>query len=602
MIFILFAFGLFGLIASAALFRHQRLLTFVAAAAALCEAAFLLAGFIHRIFLPAIAVDQFYTFASFLVVAAALLFIRQVQLVSIFSWRRFFSDLVILPVVGITLASACIISSANYQQGSAWVTHGFFNGDTLTLVSLAQRSTLQPGLLAQNPLAANGSLEYPTLLHGTIADLLQLSHAPWNWFSSLPLYTFIQIAIIVPLFFLLWDIALPEPKQPWQMWLGISSRTVILIIQALIVLGVMMLSWDNFIYPQSHFFLFAIFLMGLAALAVSSSNSGKSQWPPFMVGAICFLLLYVANAVTGTAALALLAVLCLIRVTTISLPIFQRIIYLILFISCAVWFFAWTPGQSDFGHLKFSYVAAYDMLRLSPIVLFVLIAGWITKGRQKFLALGAIALTGMSVALFFLSGRNIIVENASRFLYHAIVVGFPLTLPLILQAYFWLRRQLQFTTQTWLETLFGYAATVIAFILFAVIPAGGAVISAHDNLTYNDTQRVDSSTIEALHWLYDNTPAAAVIVASPQPPWSVPFFTGRSLLRLSDYWLSPQDETLNMLKAAFTGDKKAQAGIVTQGDYLLLQHHEETLWGKITYPKVFSNDTVAIYNLHAGER
>ncbi len=597
MLFVSLSFALLALILSALLFRHQRLLTYLAAAAALWQGLWLLTGFVHRAYIPLQAPEPIYTMAAVMALAIAVTLIKKFRMPAVFTRESLTRDVVILPVVALLLTAAWLVTQANYQQGSNWVTHGFFNGDTLTFTSLIQRSRLTEGLLTTNPLAGNGNLEYPTLLHGTIADILQLSAAPWEWFGRLPLFTYLQILIITPLFFLLADIALPPPAKKWLFWLGVPSTVLVLVIQALIITGVMALSWDHFIYPQSHFFLFGIFLVGVSALAVASSASGTAQWLPLSVGTVCVALLYIANAVTGTAALALLGILCLLRMNAVNQLLPDRVKYGLLLIGCGAWFFLWTPGESGFGHFHFSYIAAYDMLRLSLVVAVTIAAGWLGRGRQKFLALGTIGLCVLALLLFLFSNRPIVVDNASRFFYHGLVVGSPLLLPLVIQIFFWIRRQLFFTSQMLVETVFGTLAVGIVMMLFAVLPAGSSVVSAMDNLVYRDMQITPDSTLTGLRWLHDHTPADAIIIASPQPPWAIPMFAGRSLLRAQDYWLSPQDFVTSQLVQAFAGNAQAQQAIIQQGDYLLLSTEERKLWSTDLPLPVFTSASVTIYDL-----
>src|SRR6185436_6408361 len=145
-----------------------------------------------------------------------------------------------------------------------WILHGFYNGDTVTFVSLVQKSLLNPDTLPTNPFAAQTALEYPTLLHQSMAGFLRMWGMGLDWIYFLPTLTYIWICLTVSMMFLWWDILLPEPKDNLRLWLGVPKRWMILLGQVVVSFLVMSLSFDAFVYPQSHFFLFGLFLLGLA--------------------------------------------------------------------------------------------------------------------------------------------------------------------------------------------------------------------------------------------------------------------------------------------------------------------------------------------------
>lgn len=580
-----------------AIFRHERILTYLAAMGILAELQILLLGFLHRYLAPYVLPTPFFLSGAVVI-----------MLLSITQWPRFsfrhllhqknwLADGIIIIVILIVLSAISLINASNYQQGTVWVTHGFLNGDTLTLVSLIQRSRATVGLLTANPLAANGHLEYPTVLHGAIADILNVAAAPWDWFKMLPLWTLIQTAFTVPLFFLLADIALPRPKQEWQQWLGVPSEIMILVLQGAIILVIMAFSWDSYIYPQSHFFLTALFLLEIILLAVSSQRSGSAQWLPVSLAVLTAALLYVSNAVLGTAALAAFGVACLLRMNTKSAPIPERIIYTALLAGTAAWFLAWTPGESAFGHFHFSYTAALDMAALGPITIAILASAWLNQSRQRFLSACAPAVAALGLLLFFFSARNIVVANASRFFYLAIVVAWPLHIPTIIQLYYFLRRELLSTTHTFMELAAGFVSVLAVTSFLIIIPAGAAVVSAHDNLMRKDMHILEQPEQQALAWIQTNTAPTSLFVASPHAPWWIPYFTGRAIVRASDYWLSPQDLVTTQLAAAFTGNTEAQQAVTQQGDYLFLTAKDRKLWGNDLPAPVFTSTSVSIYNL-----
>ena len=118
--------------------------------------------------------------------------------------------------------------------------------------------------------------------------------------------------------------------------------------------------------------------------------------------------------------------------------------------------------------------------------------------------------------------------------------------------------------------------------------------SAHDNLMFQDEQRVSAAELEALQWLNDAASAEAVILAAPTPPFAVPMFTGRALLR-TEYWLSPGDAVQAQVSAAWTSDRAAQQEVLPRADYVVLDYGWESAWQLDSYERVFDNKGSVIY-------
>lgn len=116
-----------------------------------------------------------------------------------------------------------------------------------------------------------------------------------------------------------------------------------------------------------------------------------------------------------------------------------------------------------------------------------------------------------------------------------------------------------------------------------------------DNLLFKDSQQVSAPEREAYAWLKAHTNPTDVILASPEEPWSVPLFTGRSLVR-TNYWLSPADPLTDEVTAAFNGSLAAQEVTAGHADYIVLTTVDEPLWplydGGVP---TFSNNDVKIF-------
>ncbi|MFH1353905.1 MAG: hypothetical protein ABIH36_01330 [bacterium] len=578
--------GLASLIASGVLFRHQRVLTYLAAAGALFEGQWLLLTLLDRTVLLSVSSARVYVLGAFLLLVIWIFF-RQG-----WSWPYFSGtgsgrrDVVAMVVLLVVLPGAWLVLSHNGWQGDQWITHGFYNGDTATFISLVQRSLTTDSLVDTNPFAGGGALEYPTLLHAGVAGLLGSLGLELNWLFFLPAMTLIQIFLTVPLFFLLWDVVFPEFNERWKLWFGVKSRLVVLAGQGLIVLFVLALSWDNYIYPQSHFFLTGLFLLQVALLARDR----------VMPASVVALLLMLSNAVTGTAAVAMVATYYLLKAADRTCAARRRAGYLIGTVWWVIAFFSFMPGEPTFGLIPhFSYTAASAMIRLGPVLVALLIATMLGLDKQKFLTTAISVLVMLAFATFFFSARNIVVENAERFIYHALLTGFPLLLGPVIRLWFWLKLELIDTAQPLAQRAAGWFA-VAGLLLATALPAGASVASAHDNLMFKDERIVTLMQHDALAWIKDNLEPDAVILTSPEAPWMVPIFTGRTVVRV-DSWLSPEDKTYEQIVAAFDGNREAQKQVVEEADYLLLKQNEQELWDHENYVQIFGNKNVDIYRL-----
>ena len=296
--------------------------------------------------------------------------------------------------------------------------------------------------------------------------------------------------------------------------------------------------------------------------------------------------------VTGTAAVAVLVTFCALRAGTRQRSVTQRALFLTAAIILVALFLVIPPGDSSFGRPGFSYTAAASMLALAPLMAALIVSIWLSEERHSFIGGAVTLLAAMSFFTFIFSTRDIIIENAGRFIYHAGLIGFPLLLAPLVRVYYFLRRHLFYTTAALPQQAAAWfgAAALLAVIL---LPALSSVASSHDHLMRQDRQVVSADYQAALVWLRDNAAADAVIAASPYAPWAVPQFTGRALVR-ADYWLSPRDDLFWATMDAWEGDREAQQRVLQEADFLLLTHDEQERWSDREYEPVFSNSYVNI--------
>lgn len=584
-----------AVLASGSLFAHRRVLTFIAVAGTMWQLGWLTLTLVDRTMFSGISSDPVFLIGSLILLAATATQYKKWQLpysVAVGTGKR---DAFILIPLALVLGAAFLITSYNGFQNLTWTSHGFYNGDTATLISLTQRAFSTNSLLHENPFAAGGYLEYPTLLHSGIATFFSSFDITLGWFQFLPVLTYAQILITIPLFFLLWDGITPEPEDEKKKWFGLSSRFLIYALQAFIVVYVLAASWDGYIYPQSHFFLTGIFMLSIALFRAGYPKKGMAQLPYTLPGYMSAIVLLFANAVTGTAAVAVSLVFAGMRAFDTTRSTKERQLFIGAILLMLLAFFTATPGNANFSLPGISYTGAFDMLRLAIVIAPLIFAVFLHLSRESFLSISASVLAALAFVTFFFSGRDIVVGNASRFFYHAILVGFPLLLPLLIQLYRATIKELRHTAHTVPELVGGWIA-VGSLILLVLLPAGGSVAGAHDNLMFKDEQSVDVSIREALWWTEDNTDPDAVFITSSQPPFAIPMFTGRSILR-ADFWLSPSDTTYDTVVAAYAGDVTAQQALIPHADYLLLTKEEQLVWEStlLDLTEVFSSGGAAIY-------
>lgn len=582
-----------ALIGSGILFHHKRVLTYIAVAGALFEAEMLLTTFLHRTVLHSISGPVFYLLAGiiFTTIWGALYSYWKSPYSVPGSGKR---DAYVGIALLLVLAAAYPIISQNGYVGDEFVMHGFYNGDVATFGSLVQKSFNTSILVNENPFSGNGALEYPTLLHAAVSDFFNLLGVGKDWLHYLGIMTYAQIVLTIPLFFLLWDLVFPEPKHPAEKWFGLESLTKVYTLQLLLTLVAIGLSLDSYVFPQSHFFLIGIFLTTLALFAKVSGLTAKEQLISGIPAFAMALLLLLANTVTGTVAIALAGTLCLLRIFDKKRTVRERAFFLILGILLVICMKYASEGRTALNNLHFSVSSAGDMIRAGLPTLFVLAASLYHLSRKQYLAVASSIACLLGFVVFFLSNRNIVTENASRFLYHGFLIGFVLLLPLIIQLLYWMKRELFFTTRPMSEKIAAWAL-VLCSAAILVMPIGISMGNTYKSLLKEEANVIGSGLKIALWWIEENTPTNAVIVTNPNEPFVVPLFTGRAMLRTQDYWLSEDDDTAKTLNKAFAGDQEAQKEVLTLGSFLFLTKEDQNTWDTSKLKKVADSGDVKIY-------
>ncbi len=582
-----------GLLWSGILFSHRRLLTYIATAGLLAQAWWILLTVLTHSSWFSFAMPVFlYIGGCFLPLVIGVFFWKHWHFPTILGGKSIADFFVLVALILVGGFSYGISLYNGPQADHSWVMHGFYNGDTATFVSLVQKALIGS---STNPFGVDVPLEYPTLLHQSFGSLFSYLSLGLDWIFYLPTLSLIWLIFTVPMFFLLCDELLPEfGKKKWLSHLG----------QAVSVLYVMALSWDAYVYPQSHFFLLGLFLLLVSIFYKAAKETSWRMYVLTVLGLGIALLLLMANAVTGTAAIACSLLFLFFVAQDKKRGVTQRILSLGFLAVMLILFFVLAPGEPQFGGLQFSYTAVSDMLMLVPVLTLVGVAGLMYLSRFSLPTFFFAGLSGLALFTFFFSNREIVIANSSRFFYHATLVAFPLALPLLVRLFYLLKRELLFATHTLVEKISGFALIIISLALLA-LPALGSMASATDNLVFKDEQKISSAMLEAAWLIADHTEPNAIVLANPHSPWSIPILTGRSLVRAahedgSAYWLSAQDDVLTTQLAAFKGDKKAQQEIVTKADYLLLQGPERLMWEPLSFEKVFDNQETVIYRLRNG--
>lgn len=571
-----------SLLASGILFKHARILTLLAATATLWQAQWLFLTLIDRGLLNGQATQEVYLFGSFLLLTPWLFKLKK--------WYWPYStpgsgkkDIAVLITLLIVLSAAWLIQQQNGFQNNDWITHGFYNGDTMTMLSLVQRSMLTDTLVTENPFAANEYLEYPTLLHGGIATLLKGLNITGNWFHYLPIFTYTQILFTIPIFFLLMDVVWPKP----------ISRKFNLLAQTTIIIYVLALSWDAYIYPQSHFFLTNLFLLLTTLLFISNKKNDSGKCWHLTFANLVALILMLSNAVTGAAATALIITYYGTALLNRKESKLTRAIFIPAIIFWISIYLLWSPGDAAFGLPAFSYTAAQSLMKLAPIIIALAISILISEEKFTFLKTATILLMLMSVFTLLFSQRNIIIANAERFVYHALLIGFPLLLPTTIRTAHWLLTNLIYKTSGFINKFNTAFASFLVTAIF-ILPLLTSIASAHDNLMRKDEQKITLDHRDVLSNISRISEPQDIFLVQPDAPWAVPMFTGHTILR-ANYWLSPDDATTKIVNRAFRGDKQAQKKALQESDYLIISHEDLNNWNINEEQRIYRGGKISIF-------
>jgi len=581
---------------SGRLFSHKRLLTYVAVTGVLFEGLWLLTTWLERVMIQGVFTGV--GVAGILLLAGILGwrgFMILAKSAGMGKWQRLNKwnliehlrrDIPVLILLAVVFLAAWSVGRINgYQdKDGSWINRGFYNGDTTTLMALVNRSFGVRGLVSENPWAENLSLEYPTLLHAGIANFFLAFNDSYDWEFFLDVSVLAQIVLTIPLFFLLWDVVWPEPSGWWHIF-GL---------QGVIVVYVVMLAWDNYVYAQSHFYLTGLFLLTVILLAKGWREKGWRQSIWVGPGVALASILIMCNAVTGTAAAAVAGVFAVLRMLDEKRPSLERGVYLVILAGIVAVFMLATPGNAALRIPNgFSYTAVGDLMKYAPILAIVLVGILQGFAKQTFLSASAIGLILMSFFVFVFSSREIVAENSSRFIYHAVLVVFPLILPPATQAIFWLKRELFDSTLLWGEKLVAMG-TLASVLLIAGWPAIASVASAHDNLMRKDEHRISFAERDALEWIRYNTNPGAVFLADPNAPFVIPQFTGRSMTR-ANYWLSREDEVLENVNKIYAGDFSVWPEIAPHADFVYIRKTEKEKWAQLGLTQIIDNNEIVIY-------
>lgn len=452
-----------------------------------------------------------------------------------------------LPVLASTLAVSAVNGYVTLPDGrEEFQARGFVNGDTMTLFALTQASGARQGagLLRQNPFAGNGPLEYPTLLHRALADVLMVTGGDVTrvaWWLMLPVLAgTVAVSVLSAQCFL--------RKEKVPLW------------SALLLLAAFGSTWESFTYPQSHTFLTGLFVLFVLLLVLrdQSERVVERRVLRFAIGTLAIVLLF-SNAVLGTAAVGIAVGSNLLQFFNRSWPLRDRLSGLIGSTILITLFLLFPPGAGALGTVNAAYTAVPQFLTAALLALPVLWALWHTVWlhRSPSLLAAAVVLPALGFVTLLFSERDIVAENSPRFLFLLILLGWPALIPLVQRTADWWWRQVRYVEQTVAEHVVLWGGGVLT-VLVLLLPVAASVLGTLDVLVRKPPRIVSADELAAFAWIRAHTAPDAVFLRAPESvfenqrvaPLSLPAFTGRAQLR-SEYWLSPDDAMLERMRRAF---------------------------------------------------
>ena len=493
-----------------------------------------------------------YAVGALIIAGLGVLFIRDTGGLTFRWFDR--SDLVTV-LLGIVVFAygATVFSKNGYHPapggGEQYVMHGFLNGDTATLFALTWRAQETGRLNTENPFAGNGPLEYPTLLHGALGILLKTVGGDITraaWVLMVP-SLFGTLVVLTSLFR-----SLGPPDAPILWGLGGGA-------------AVLFYGWDAFVYPQSHTFLTGLFLLFVLLLLAGEQprfDLGRVQGRTLATAWVVALVLLFSNAVLGTAAVAVFSGVSLLRMfreRTLS----TRLAWVIGAASLIVLFLAFPPGEGGLGRLNVPYTAFPTIaMVLLPVLLVFRGLRQETGWHRATLTSMAVVLPALTVVTLFFSRRDIVADNASRFLFLFLLATWPVAVGALRPlATSWLR-EARDRARGFQERLVLWGGIAASFLALA-LPAATTVAGTTDSLIVSRPTVVSPDELAAFSWIRSHTPPDAVFARAPErlfedlsvAPLGLPAFTGRAQLR-SDFWLSPDDESAAKVLEFFRGDRE----------------------------------------------
>lgn len=574
---------------SGILFKHVRFLTYVSAALTLWQTSWIFLSYASRTIFHTISGPLVFLIGSGAACIVWAFAYRQWKKPIYHSLKNsWWANGAPLLIILIALLATLRISSVNGPgpQGS-WQLHGFFNGDTFMMAALVERSLTQTTLVIENPTSANGSLPYPSVLHAGMADFIKTIGIQNTWQHHLTFFTILQIILIVGMFFLLVD----------TMWKKLPQTPTFHIVSAATILLIMGYGWDDYVFAQSHLFLIAVeLLLAIILLEIKDSSNIKTFLTAYGMGSVTALTLILSNSVLGTVGAAMITSFSLLFACNQKKPMLFKIMHGVLAVFWILIYKHFMVGSSALGGFHFSYLYVEPLMRLSPLIILFVIASWIYRKDAAVITVLAVSSMALAFIALFFSENPLLLDNAPRFLYDGLRVGFPLLIPLFIKAVELIKEQLTKNTNG-LFGLLPLGAALSIGLLLLTLPAFASIKSAHYNLEVNDEHIVRKSELDALQWLKQHTTPNAIVIAPPASPWTIPYFTGRALLRAEDFWASSQDGTLSLIQAGMEGDKDAQKEALRYADYLFIPQDKRPIWEENAITKVYKNKDYFIYQV-----